>query len=258
VTSFDWLRAEFALEGRTALVSGARGGIGRAAAIALAKAGADLVILGRDAGGLSDVCKEVASHDVSVRSVGVDLEDIAGVRRTALQIADTEVIDIVVNNAGSIHRAPLSSQSSGSGRAIMNVTVDAVVEITLQLAKAMIERGFGKIVNVASLLSFQGGINVAGYTASKHALVGLTKAMANEWSSLGVNVNAVAPGYIETANTAALRADPLRNADITARIPAGRWGVPDDIAGAIVFLCSHAARYVHGHVLVVDGGWMGR
>ncbi|MBW8076508.1 MAG: SDR family oxidoreductase, partial [Gallionella sp.] len=241
-----------------ALGSGARGGIGRAAAIALAKAGADLVILGRDAGGLSDVCKEVASHGVSVRSVGVDLEDIAGVRRTALQIADTEVIDIVVNNAGSIHRAPLSTQTTDSWRAIMKVNVDAVFEITLPLAKAMIERGFGKIVNVASLLSFQGGINVAGYTASKHALVGLTKAMANEWSSLGVNVNAVAPGYIETANTAALRADPLRNADITARIPAGRWGVPDDIAGAIVFLCSHAARYVHGHVLVVDGGWMGR
>lgn len=258
MSSADWLSNEFALTGRTALVTGARSGIGKASAIALARAGADLVLIGRSVEGLEDVEREASGHGVSVRSLELDLSDLDAVAEAATALAQSETVDIVVNNAGSIYRAPLRDQTRDHWRDIMTVNLDSVVELTLPLSAGMIDRGFGKVVNVASLLSFQGGINVAGYTASKHALAGLTKAMANEWSSLGINVNAVAPGYIDTDNTAALRADAVRSAEITKRIPAGRWGLPDDISGAVVFLCSNAARYINGHVLVVDGGWMGR
>ncbi len=258
MSSADWLLGEFGLAGRTALVTGARSGIGRATAIALAQAGADLVLVGRNVEGLAEVEHKVSGFGVSVRSVGVDLTDLDSVAAVARSVVQSGSVDILVNNAGSIFRAPLLSQTRDHWRDIMTVNLDAVIELTLPIAAGMIERGFGKVVNVASLLSFQGGINVASYTASKHAIAGLTKAMANEWSSLGINVNAVAPGYIETNNTAPLQADAFRSAEITRRIPAGRWGTPEDICGAVAFLCSHAARYVHGHVLVVDGGWMGR
>ena len=258
MSSSQWLVDEFGLKGRTALVTGARSGIGRASAVALARAGADLVLVGRSADSLADVEEEVAGLGVSARSVGLDLGDLDAVKDVASRLARGGAIDIVVNNAGSIFRAPLQGQGGEHWRGVMAVNLDSVVELTLPIAASMIERGFGKVVNVASLLSFQGGINVAGYTASKHGLAGLTKAMANEWSPLGVNVNAIAPGYIDTANTAPLKADAVRSADISKRIPAGRWGNPEDIASAVVFLCSNAARYIHGHVLVVDGGWMAR
>jgi 2-deoxy-D-gluconate 3-dehydrogenase len=176
----------------------------------------------------------------------------------ARQLAAKIQVDILVNNAGTIRRSPVAQVSTEEWRAVLSVNLDSVFELTKPLAGAMIERGSGKIVNIASLLSFQGGLGVAAYAASKHALVGLTQAMCNEWSSRNVNVNAVAPGYVETANTAPLRADARRYPEITARIPAGRGARPADIAGAVLFLCSRAASYVHGHVLVVDGGWLGR
>lgn len=186
------------------------------------------------------------------------MSDLDAVRATAERLAADQHIDVVVNNAGIIRRAPLAEAGAAAWRAVLTVNLDAVFLLTRPLASAMITRKSGKIVNIASLLSFQGGINVAAYTASKHAIVGLTQAMSNEWSPHGVNVNAVAPGYTVTDNTAPLRADPARYAEISGRIPAGRWAEPGDIAGAVVFLCSPAASYVHGHTLVVDGGWMAR
>lgn len=254
----SWLIEQFGLAGRTALVTGARTGIGREAALALARCGADLILCGRAERGLDGVAEEAGALGVSVTALGFDMADLAAVRAAARRLAAAGKVDILVNNAGTIRRAPVTEVSSEDWRAVLTVNLDSVFELTGPLAAGMVSRGFGKIVNIASLLSFQGGINVAAYTASKHAVAGLTQAMCNEWSALGVNVNAVAPGYVETNNTAALRADARRNAEITARIPVGRWGQPADIAGAVVFLCSDAARYVNGHVLVVDGGWMAR
>lgn len=263
-----WLSEQFGLAGRTALVTGARTGIGRAAAVALAAAGADLVLLGRTEAGLAGLAAEIdRARDVDrpvragrppTRAIGVDMSDVAAVRAVAGRLSREERVDIVVNNAGIIRRAPLAEASSESWREVMAVNLDAVFELTRPLAAAMITRGHGAVVNIASLLSFQGGVNVASYAASKHAVTGLTQAMCNEWAPLGVNVNAVAPGYVETSNTDPLRADPERYSAISARIPAGRWALPEDIAGAVVFLCSPVARYIHGHVLVVDGGWMAR
>jgi 2-deoxy-D-gluconate 3-dehydrogenase len=265
-----WLSDQFSLAGRTALVTGARTGIGRAAALALAAAGADLVLLGRTRTDLAETAAEIDRvHSAAsartdgaaaqpTRTVGADMSDLPAVRAVAEQLAQETRVDIVVNNAGIIRRAPLTQASSEDWRDVLTVNLDAVFELTRPLAAGMIARGHGAVVNIASLLSFQGGINVAAYTASKHAIAGLTQAMCNEWAPLGVNVNAVAPGYVETNNTEALRADPERYPAISARIPAGRWGQPEDIAGAVVFLCSPAARYIHGHILVVDGGWMVR
>lgn len=253
-----WLDGQFGLEGRTAVVTGARTGIGREVALSLARAGADLVLCGRTAADLDDVAAEAARLGVAVTARGLDMADPAAVADAARRLAAEAEVDILVNNAGTIRRSPVTQVSTEDWRAVLTVNLDSVFELTKPLAAGMIERGSGKIVNVASLLSFQGGINVAAYAASKHALAGLTQAMCNEWAARNVNVNAVAPGYVATANTAPLRADARRYPEITARIPAGRWARPGDIAGAVVFLCSRAASYVHGHVLVVDGGWMAR
>ncbi|MHB1613675.1 MAG: SDR family oxidoreductase [Actinomycetes bacterium] len=250
-----WLDRQFGLTGRTALVTGARTGIGRDAALALAEAGADLVLWGREETGLAEVAAQARARGVRVETMGVDMSDLDAVRQAARQVATTTV-DILVNNAGTIRRAPVVDTTTEQWRQVMTVNLDAVFELTRTLATPMIARGLGTVVNIASLLSFQGGLNVSAYTASKHAIAGLTRAMANEWAARGINVNAVAPGYIETSNTEALRADPVRSSQILARIPAGRWGRPDDVAGGVVFLCSPAARYIHGHVLVIDGGWM--
>jgi 2-dehydro-3-deoxy-D-gluconate 5-dehydrogenase len=253
----SWLADQFGLSGRTALVTGARTGIGRDVALALAHCGADLILCGRREGDLTEVATQAREIGISVQTAGLDMAGTA-VREAAAQLAEQAQVDIVINNAGTIRRSPLLGAGSTDWREVLAVNLDSVFEFTVPFAAAMIGRGFGKIVNIASLLSFQGGINVAAYTASKHAVVGLTQAMCNEWAALGVNVNAVAPGYVATNNTAPLRADPQRHADITARIPAGRWAEPADIAGAVAFLCSRAAGYIHGHVLVVDGGWMAR
>ncbi len=235
------------LSARTALVTGARRGIGRAAAAALAAAGARVV-------GVS-----ATEDEVPGRSYRCDFanraEVYALVDKVRREVGD---VDILVNNAGTIERAPAAEHGDDLWDRVLEVDLSAQFILSRELGRDMVERGHGKIVFVASLLSFQGGINVPGYTAAKSGVAGLTKALANEWASRGVNVNAVAPGYVRTDNTQALRDDPERNAAILARIPAGRWAEAEDVAGAIVFLCSSAADYVHGAVLPVDGGWLGR
>ncbi len=244
----------FALHGRTALVTGSRGGIGRAIAVALAQAGADLVLHGRT-DDLDEVEEEVRKAGREASRWILDLSDTAAIPDA---VASLPEVDILVNNAGIIRRAPAAEHSFGDWRSVLDVNLDAVFLLSRALGTRMLARRRGKIISVASMLSFQGGVQVPGYTAAKHGLAGLTKALACEWAPMGVQVNAVAPGYITTDNTAALRADATREAEIRSRIPAGRWGRPDDIAGAVVFLASPAADYVNGHVLAVDGGWLAR
>ncbi|MFZ5872218.1 MAG: SDR family oxidoreductase [Actinomycetota bacterium] len=247
----------FSLEGRTALVTGARAGIGRACALALAAAGADVLCWGRsgDVGGTADAVRALGRR---ATSVGADLADLDATQAEVSRLLDEQRVDVLVNNAGIIRRAPSAETALQDWRDVMTVNLDSAFVLATAVGRQMLARGEGRIINVASLLSFQGGILVPAYAASKHAIVGMTKALANEWAAGGVMVNAVAPGYIATDNTAALRADPEREPAIRGRIPAGRWGEPDDVAGAVVFLASPAARYVNGHVLVVDGGWLAR
>jgi 2-deoxy-D-gluconate 3-dehydrogenase len=244
----------FDLSGRTALVTGARTGIGRGIAAGLARAGADLVLHGHH-DDLDEVEEEVVRAGRHARRWVLDLADPARVAEAATSLPP---IDILVNNAGIIRRGPALSQSAADWTDVLAVNLDSVYFLTRAVGAGMVERGSGKVIMVASLLSFQGGLNVAGYTASKHAVAGLTRALANEWAPHGVQVNAIAPGYIVTNNTDALRSDGEREAEIRARIPAGRWGRPEDLAGAAVFLSSPAADYVTGHILAVDGGWMAR
>lgn len=248
----------FRLDGSTALVTGARGGIGRASALALARAGADLVLWGRDESATVGVADEVRRLGREVIVVSGDLADLAATETAATELSTRRPIDILVNNAGTISRGPAVEVSLAQWQDVIRVNLDSAFLLARCFGAPMLERGHGKIINVASLLSFQGGVSVPSYTASKHALAGLTKALANEWAAQGVNVNAVAPGYISTENTAALRTDPDRERAIRSRIPAGRWGEAADVVGAVVFLAGPASSYVHGHTLVVDGGWLGR
>jgi 2-dehydro-3-deoxy-D-gluconate 5-dehydrogenase len=245
------------LEGRTALVTGARGGIGRAAAVGLAEAGADLVLWGHREN-LDEAAAEVTAHGAKARTVVADLSDEVAIRHAAQRVLAESEVDILVNNAGIIRRGPALDLPDSDWSDVLQVNLNSVFLLSRLFGGPMCERRSGKVINIASMLSFQGGINVASYTVSKHAVAGLTRALANEWAPLGVNVNAVAPGYVATANTAVLRADPVREAEIRSRIPAGRWAQPHEIAGAVVFLASPAADYVHGHVLAVDGGWLSR
>lgn len=249
----------FSLAGKTALVTGASRGLGRAIALALADAGADVVCASTRRAGTDETAAAIRALGRRAWQVEADLAD----RAAVLAMADEAerqagAIDTLVNNGGTIRRAPAVEHSLEDWDAVLRTNLDAAFVLSQRLGRGMIERGAGKIVNVASLLSFSGGITVPGYTASKHAVAGLTKALANEWARHGVQVNAVAPGYFATDNTQRLRDDPARAAEISARIPAGRWGDPEDLAGAVVFLASPAADYVNGHVLVVDGGWMAR
>jgi 2-deoxy-D-gluconate 3-dehydrogenase len=248
----------FSLEGRVALVTGAGTGIGAAIARALAAAGAAVACHGNKHVP-SDTAAEIGKLGRRAVVLTGDLRD----RATPDALVDATVrqlgaIDILVNNAGIIRRSPAVEFSDDDWEAVVDVNLTSVFRLCRAAGKRMISQGRGKIVNVSSLLAFQGGITVPAYAASKGGVAQLTKALANEWASKGVNVNAIAPGYIHTDNTAALAADPVRNAQITVRIPAGRWGEPDDLGGAAVFLASRASDYVSGHVLVVDGGWMGR
>ncbi|MFJ9542731.1 SDR family oxidoreductase [Streptomyces sp. NPDC101225] len=250
----------FDLTGRLAVVTGARRGIGRAMARALAEAGADVIgVSARLEESGSAVEKDVVGAGRSFEAVRADFADPAAVRALGADLARRErPVDILVNNAGTIRRAPAAEHTDADWELVLQVDLGAQFALTRAVGAAMVARGEGRIVFTASLLSFQGGINVPGYTAAKHGITGLTKALANEWAPHGVNVNAVAPGYIATDNTQALRDDPARSRAILERIPAGRWGSADDLAGATVFLASDAARYVHGTVLPVDGGWLGR
>lgn len=243
----------FSLAGRRALVTGANAGIGRAIAVALAAAGAHVTAAGRSS------CAGTAAL-TGGEALHLDLSDPLAAR----DVFAGRGIDILVNNAGIIRRADALDFTEADWDAVMDVNLKAAFFTCQAFARAVLARddapagSRGKIVNIASLLSFQGGIRVPSYTASKHGLAGLTRLLANEWAGRGINVNALAPGYIETANTADLRADPDRAAAILARIPAGRWGRPEDIAGAAVFLASPAADYIHGAILNVDGGWLAR
>jgi 2-deoxy-D-gluconate 3-dehydrogenase len=248
----------FRLDGRTALVTGAGSGIGRAIALALGSAGADMVLLSERENLDETRDALVAAGAPSVQCVLCDLRDAAALPGTIAPLLERTPVDVLVNNAGIIRRAPAVTFGEDDWDEVLQVNLNAAFRLSQLVAEPMIRRGRGKIINMASLLSFQGGLHVASYAASKHAVAGITKALANEWAGHGIQVNALAPGYIETEVTAALRSDPVRRDAILERIPAGRWGSPDDVAGAALFLASSAADYVNGHVLVVDGGWLAR
>ena len=247
----------FDLHGRTAVVTGAGRGLGRGVALGLARAGADLVLLGRP--GSQDSTRDlVAELGRDVQVVDLDVSDHDAVDIVTSRLTADRQVDILVNNAGIIERADAVDVTREAWNRVLDVNLSGLFFLCQSLGRPMAERGHGKIVSIASLLSFQGGLRVASYAASKHGVAGLTKALANEWGPRGVQVNAIAPGYMATDNTTALREDPERARSILERIPAGRWGSADDISGAAVFLSSSASDYVNGHVLVVDGGWMAR
>jgi 2-dehydro-3-deoxy-D-gluconate 5-dehydrogenase len=248
----------FDLTGRTAVVTGAKRGIGFAIADALAAAGADIIGVSAtlEASG-SGIEKAVLGHDRSFTGLAVDFADRDAVTALGEKLAGLPV-DILVNNAGTIERAPAAEHPIELWDRVIDVDLSSQFVLTQAVGRSMIARGYGKIIFTASLLSFQGGINVPGYTAAKSAIAGLTKALSNEWLSKGITVNAIAPGYIATDNTQALQDDPDRSRAILERIPAGRWGRPSDLAGASVFLASGASDYVSGVILPVDGGWLGR
>lgn len=251
-TSFD-------LTGKTALVTGCSRGIGQAMAAGLAEAGANVIGVSNSLKPGSDTEKKVTEHGVKFWPYAADLSNRDALYAFVEKVKSAHpAIDILVNNAGIIERAPVAEHKDESWDRVLSINLDAQFILTREIGKLMLEKGSGKIVFTCSLLSFQGGINVPGYAASKGALASLVKAFANEWASKGVNVNGIAPGYISTDNTEALRADAQRSKSILDRIPAGRWGETEDFKGPTVFLCSKAADYVHGTILTVDGGWMGR
>jgi 2-dehydro-3-deoxy-D-gluconate 5-dehydrogenase len=247
----------FDLTGRVALVTGANTGIGQGIAVALARAGADVALVGRSSA--DETAELVRAAGRRAALIGADLSTIAPVREVVEgTLAELGGLDILVNNAGIIRRADAVDFTEEDWDAVVDTNLKSVFFLCQAAGRHMIGQGRGKIVNIASMLSFQGGVRVPSYTASKAGVAGLTKLLANEWAAKGVNVNAIAPGYIATNNTAALQADEQRNRAILERIPAGRWGDPADLGGAAVFLASSASDYVNGHILAVDGGWLAR
>jgi 2-dehydro-3-deoxy-D-gluconate 5-dehydrogenase len=248
----------FRLDGLNALVTGAASGIGASIALALAEAGANVACHGN-----RRAPDETSAKVSALGRRALPLRGDLVKKHTPSELVERVVqelgsVDLLINNAGLIRRSPAVDHSEEDWATVIEVNLSSVFRLCQAAGRSMLAKGSGKIVNVASLLSFQGGINVPAYAASKGGVAQLTKALANEWAAGGVNVNAIAPGYIATENTVALRNDATRSRQILQRIPAGRWGDPDDIAGAAVFLCSPASNYVTGHVLVVDGGWLGR
>lgn len=252
------MTSPFSLSGKVAIVTGANTGIGQGVAIALAQAGADIAAVGRTPP--DETSEAVAAAGRRFVHVHADLATLEPVGRIVPEtLAALGRADILVNNAGMIRRADAVDFTEADWDAVMNVNLKSVFFLSQAFAKHALQLNLpGKIIQIASLLSFQGGIRVPSYTASKSGLAGLTKLMANEWGAKGINVNAIAPGYFVTNNTEALRADEGRSRDILARIPAGRWGEPSDIGGAAVFLASAASDYVHGAIIPVDGGWLAR
>jgi len=248
----------FRLDGKVALVTGASTGLGQAIAVALTEAGANVACHG-NTHAPDATCEAITGIGREAFPLTGDLSN----PQTPRQLIDKTIahfnrLDILVNNAGTIRRAPATEYSEEDWATVIEVNLSSVFRLAQLAGRHMIERGGGKILNIASLLSFQGGVTVPAYAASKGGVAQLTKALANEWAARGINVNAIAPGYMRTDNTRALQQDETRNRQILERIPAGRWGEPSDLSGAAVFLCSAASDYVNGHVLVVDGGWMGR
>ena len=249
----------FKLDGQTALVTGCRRGIGRGFAQALAEAGADIVGVSASLEADSEVGQDIAERGKRFTGYACDFSDRAAVRAFVEQVnAEVGPIDILINNAGTIRRAPAEEHGDEDWDHVIEVNLNAQFVLAREFGKQMLSRGQGKIIFTASVLTFQGGITVPSYAAAKGGIGQLTMALANEWAGRGVNVNAIAPGYIATDNNQALRDDPVRNEQLLVRIPAGRWGTPDDLKGAVVWLSSRAADYVHGAVVLVDGGWMGR
>jgi 2-dehydro-3-deoxy-D-gluconate 5-dehydrogenase len=251
------MSSPFDLSGRTAVVTGGGRGLGLGISNALLDAGADVIVFGRN-GIPEELTARAASLGRTARFVALDLADSAAITETARRVLDEHQVDILVNNAGAQDRHPAVDFPLEAWDRVLDVNLRAVFQLCQLFGRPMLERGDGKIVNLASLLSFQGGATVPAYAASKGAVAQLTKALCNEWSGLGVNVNAVAPGYMATDMNAALIADPVRMEQLSVRIPAGRWGRPEDVGNVVVFLASPAAAYVHGQVLAVDGGWLAR
>jgi len=250
---------KFKLDGKVALVTGASGGLGAAMAIGLAEAGADVLCHCHFAGDADETCKKISGLGRKTVSVAGDMADKDVPNRLIERVIDEfGGIDVLINNAGMIRRSPAVDFSEEDWATVLEVNLSGVFRVSQAAGRKMVEQKSGKIVNIASLLSFQGGVTVPAYTASKSGVAGLTKAFANEWAKDNVNVNAIAPGYMTTNNTTALRADETRNRQILERIPAGRWGEPEDLVGAAVFLASAASDYLNGHILLVDGGWMAR
>lgn len=248
----------FSLTGQTALVTGASRGLGQAIAVALAEAGAKVICASSSSEGSRDTVAKITAAGGRATVLAADLSDETAVEQLAEQALAQGPVDILVNCGGTIFRAPAHQFPMQEWHKVIAVNLDSAFLLSQRLGAEMIKRKSGKIINIASMLSYSGGITVPAYTASKHAIAGLTKALANEWAQHNIQVNAIAPGYFRTDNTAALQADTERNVAITARIPAARWGEPEDLAGAAVFLASGASDYVNGHVLAVDGGWLAR
>jgi len=248
----------FDLYGRTAIVTGGARGLGAGIALGLAKAGADVAIVANGSTN-RDVHEAIEAMGRRAHTIVADLSDesvLPGVIGQTLEAFGK--VDILVNNAGIIRRTPAAEHGAQDWHDVIDINLNSVFFLCQLAGREMIKQGYGKIINIASMLSYQGGINVPGYTASKHGVAGITKALANEWAGKGVNVNAIAPGYMATDNTAALRADGDRSRQILERIPANRWGTIEDLQGPVVFLASQASDYMHGHVMCVDGGWMAR
>ena len=250
---------DFGLKGKVAIVTGGTEGIGKATAMTLAREGAKVAICARGKALLDATAAEITKAGGEVLAVSADMSKAADCKRFIEEVAQKfGRIDILVNNAGIIRRADAVDFTEADWDAVMDTNLKTLFFLCQSVGRHMIARGSGKIINIASMLTFQGGIRVPSYTASKSGVGGLTKLLANEWAAKGVQVNAIAPGYIATNNTAALQSDETRNRQIMERIPAGRWGDPKDIGGAAIFLASSASDYVQGHILAVDGGWLAR
>lgn len=256
--SAPYLATMFGLHGKVAVVTGASRGLGRSMALALGRAGARLVLVGRQAN-LADTNEALSSHGVEAIQVVCDQTTPQGVE----QIVEAPLdrwgrVDVLVNNAGTFFRKPALEWTDDEWHEVVDLSMSSVFALCRRVGREMLAQGSGKIINIASVLAFQGGFTVPAYAASRHGLVGLTKALANEWAGQGVNVNAIAPGYMDTDLISGLKADPVRERDLLARVPAGRWGKPDELDGACVFLASTASDFMHGTTVVVDGGWLNR
>lgn len=249
----------FSVEKKTVFITGASRGIGKALAIGFAKAGATVICASSKAGGTAETLAKIESIGGKAFGVHADLANTEEIQAMLSNIlTEHKTIDIVINNGGTISRFPAAEYPLHEFKKVIDVNVNAAFLISQILGKQMIKQGHGKIINIASMLSFTGGLTVPAYTASKHAIAGLTKALANEWASLNVQVNAIAPGYFATDNTQALRDDPERNQEIKKRIPSGEWGQAEQLVGAAIFLASESSQYVNGHILAVDGGWLAK
>ncbi|MCQ3828625.1 glucose 1-dehydrogenase [Microbulbifer elongatus] len=253
------MQQQFGLEGKVAMVTGASRGLGKAMAMALGRAGARVVVVASTPDSAENAQQELSAEGIDTIALGCDQSQPAQIDALFREVESRfGRLDILVNNAGTIRRAPAVDYSDDDWNAVMDTNINGVFRMCRAAGAMMLKQGSGKIINIASLLSFSGGITVPAYAASKGAVSQLTKALANEWAANNIQVNAIAPGYFATDNTANLRADAERNAAISARIPAGRWGNPEDLAGAAVFLASPAANYMNGHIMLIDGGWMAR